>query len=194
MARSDLAEQRADFDPVLSMALADSWWDLGKKLAPFTAGSATTEQQTAFLRGWAAEVRDDEDPDVVAAVTPDRLQLFVATVLTLLERKFEGGDIAEDVRALIADARFDVCDDGRRLRMTETPEAFWAWEYVYLFTEMHSTSKSDWTTAVGRCSECNVFFVKTRTDQRFHGDACRKRAANVRFYRNSKAKRKRRRK
>jgi len=188
MEPNDMDERRQDFDPWLATAVADSWWDLGRKLAPFTAGSDPAEQQVAFLRDWAASIHKDEDADVIAAVTPERLRQFVTTVLHLLERKFEGDNVAEDVRRLIADARYDVSDDGRRICFTETPEAFWAREYLYVFTEMHSTNRSDWTTAVGRCGECNAFFVKTRSDQRFHSDLCRKRAANLRFYRNSRAK------
>lgn len=195
MVQSDMtnASPRPDFDPVLSMAVAGSWWDLGRRLAPFAGEAASPEQQTAALRDWAAAIlKDEDDQDVIDAVTEDGLRTFVATVLPVLERKFDGREIAAEVQRLISAASYYVSDEGHRLNMKETSEAFWAWEYLYLFNDMHWTHKSDWITAVSRCAECNVFFIKTRIDQRFHSDACRKKAANLRFYRSDRAKAKRR--
>ena len=193
MIETDMIERKEEFDPFLSLVLADTWWDLGRRLAPFIGDSGSQEQKTASLRDWVSEAKVDQDTDVIEALATDQLLRFVTTALALLERKYEGADIAADVRELVADARYDISDDGRMLTFIETPEAFWAWEYLYLFKEMHSTNEPDWTTAVGRCEGCTVFFVKTRIDQRFHNDACRKKAANLRFYRSGKAKAKRRR-
>ena len=89
MTQSDAteADPRPDFDPVLSMAVAGSWWDLGRRLAPFTGDAASAEQQTASLRDWAAAIlKDEDDQDIIDAVTEDGLRTFVGTVLPLLER------------------------------------------------------------------------------------------------------------
>jgi hypothetical protein len=170
-----------EFDATLWMALADSWWDLGKKMAPFVGDTLTAGQREGQLRAWVKAVHDDADDEVKAAVTPHALAAFVRTALNLLERKYSGELIAEDVQRLIEHARYRISDDGRLLRFGETPEAFWAWEYVYLFEDL-KYDEPGWTAAVARCETCKAFFVKARKDQRFHSDACRKRAANQRFY------------
>jgi hypothetical protein len=196
MLQNDTTTERAEFDPVLSMAIADTWWELGKRLSPFVGDAVSSAQKAAALEDWVAEIlkarsTDEErevDRDIVSALTPERLGTFVETALALLERKYNNESIARDVHTLIKEASCDVVDaPNRRLEMPETPDAFWAWEYLSLFTEMRSSNKSDWTIAVGNCEKCKQFFVKTRSDQRFHNDTCRKEAANVRFREKAKS-------
>ena len=181
-----------DFDATLWLAVADSWWDLGKKTAPLIGDTLTAEQREGHLRAWVNAVHEDADDDdeLKAAMTPEALDGFVRTGLDLLERKYNGGQIADDVQRLIDHARYRISDDGNLLRFGETPAAFWAWEYIYLFEDLKYDDPG-WTTAVGRCEMCKAFFIKARKDQRFHSDACRKRAANQRFYK-TRGKNKRR--
>jgi hypothetical protein len=170
-----------EFNATLWMALADSWWDLGKKTAPLIGPDLSNEKRQAHLHDWAENVREDADDEVKAAVTPERLETFVITALDLLKRKYHGEAISEEVQRLIEHARYKITDDGNRLKFGETPEAFWSWEYVYLFEDL-KFEEAGWLTAVGMCESCSAFFIKSRKDQRFHNDACRKQAANKRFY------------
>lgn len=177
------SEERPEFDATLWMAVADSWWDLGKKTAPLVGETLTAEQREGHLRAWVKTVHEsaDGDDDVLAAVTPDTLDTFIRTALALLERKFEGEKIANDVQSLVEPARYRVRDDGNLLRFDESADAFWAWEYLYLFEDL-KYDEAGWMTAVGRCERCKSFFIKSRKDQRFHSDECRKHVANQRFY------------
>lgn len=187
-------EEPAEFDPTLWMALADSWWELGRKLSPFAGDALTAEQKAALVAAWVAGVRsgaEDDDEDLKAAVTPEALTTFIDNALRLLERKYKGEPIAAELQTLVDGARYRISDDGTRLSFHETPEAFWAWEYVYLFEDLKYDDPG-WETAVGYCDGCRAFFVKSRKDQRFHADACRKKAANKRFYK-TRGKSKRRR-
>lgn len=175
--------ERPEFDATLWMAIADSWWDLGKKTAPLIGDTLGPEQRDGHLRAWTQAVHEntEQDTDVVAAVTPEALDSFVRTALTLLERKYDGERIASDVQGLVDAAQYRISDDGNLLRFKESAEAFWAWEYLYLFEDL-KYEEAGWITAVGRCERCKSFFIKSRKDQRFHSDACRKHVANQRFY------------
>lgn len=175
--------ERPEFDATLWMAIADSWWDLGKRTAPLIGDTLEPEQREGCLRAWVTAVHEsaEDDEDVIAAVTPASLETFVKTALALLERKYDGGVIAPEVQRLIEPARYQISDDGKLLRFDESPEAFWAWEYVYLFEDL-KYEEAGWLTAVARCERCKAFFIKSRKDQRFHSDACRKHVANQRFY------------
>lgn len=174
-----------EFDATLWMAIADSWWDLGRRSAPLIGDTLLAEQRDGYLSAWAKAVHEgaEGDEDVIAAVTPAALDTFVRTALGLLERKYGGGAIAEELQRLVEPAKYRISDDGKLLRFDESPEAFWAWEYVFLFQDL-KYEEAGWLTAVGRCERCDAFFIKSRKDQRFHSDACRKHVANKRFYKN----------
>jgi len=186
MEQNDTDREAPEFNASLPMHLVDTWWQLGRRLSPFV-GSGTSElRRDVFIEEWLASAREGSESDALSALTAEKLREFIATALSVLEDKFEGRDVADRVALLIAAATFDVADEGRLLRLTEKPDAFWSWEYLYLFTELHAENKPSWLTAVGRCQHCTLFFVKSRSDQRFHDDSCRKMSANKRFYNRSK--------
>lgn len=192
MSNSYTDSEPEEFDATLWMALADTWWDLGRRLAPFVGDTLPEEEKEGKLRSWVTEIHAGTDDDeVIAAVTTDALRTFVRNALELLEQKYRGQTIAARVQSLITDARYDVADDGRRLKFGENSAAFWAWECVFLFQEL-TYDDPGWETAVGFCDGCSAFFLKTRKDQRYHADVCRKKAANKRFYK-TRGKLKRRR-
>jgi hypothetical protein len=172
-----------EFDPWLGMVVADSWWKLGKKFARIltTEGDARTKN----LDEWVAEVcqalTKDSMEEAVPAVTRETLMDFVNTTMTLLERKYEGGAIAKDVLRLTKNGnRIHVYDVGQYVDIQEEPDTFWAIEYKFLFQDLDKFHAPGWINAVGRCAdpECNTFFIKARSDQRHHTNACRTRSAN----------------
>jgi hypothetical protein len=176
------------FDAGLGLVLGDTWWQLGKNVARVLA--AEGEEQNRRLEEWAAKVRSDlaeagmNEP--IGGVTPRAIMTFVETVMGLLEQKFDGKPIAQKVHHLTKTANdFNVYDVGQYLDIQEPDHVFWAVEYDFLFSKMDkSISGGGWLNAVGRCGDddCRQFFIKARSDQRHHSDACRTRSANRKAY------------
>jgi hypothetical protein len=111
---------------------------------------------------------------------------FIETVLDVLEQKFNGKPIAPKVRRLTkAENDFNVYDEDQYLDIQEPAHVFWAVEYDFLFSKMDkSIGGGGWLNAVARCADddCQKFFLKARSDQRHHSDACRTRSANRKAY------------
>jgi hypothetical protein len=123
--------------------------------------------------------------EAVPAITPETVMDFVTTTMSLLERKYEGGTIARDILRLTKHCnKFNVYDAGQYIDIQEQPHVFWSVEYKFLFQELDKFHSPGWLTAVGRCAdpECNTFFVKARSDQRHHTNACRTRSSNRQAY------------
>jgi len=176
-----------EFDPWLGLVVADSWWKLGKKFARIL--TTDSDLRARNVDEWVAEVRQkltkDSMEEAVPAVTPESIVNFVETTMLLLERKYEGGNIAKDVVRLTKNcSRIHVYDVGQYIDIQEEPDTFWAIEYKFLFQDLDKFHAPGWLTAVGRCAdpECDTFFIKTRSDQRHHTAACRTRSANRQAY------------
>jgi hypothetical protein len=133
------------------------------------------------------QLREEGMNEPIGGVTATAIMDFVMTVLGVLERKYDRKDITRHVRRLTKSAnKFNVYDDGQYLDFQEPPDVFWAVEYDFLFSRLDkSLSSGGWLNAVGRCADpdCNVFFIRSRSDQRHHTSACRTRSANRRAYR-----------
>ena len=70
-----------EFDATLWMALADSWWELGKRTAPLIGERVTKEEREGHIRSWVRLIQENVDEGVKAAVTPEALNEFVRTCL-----------------------------------------------------------------------------------------------------------------
>lgn len=183
-----------DFDPYLGMATADSWWLLGRRLAPFHRDEPEDRKMMAAER-WIGDLlkeRDECYDDEIAALTPERLRHFAEDVYVLLERKFHGEAIgAEVIERLRASADFDPREKGQYLDLFEPVNVWWANEYRALFLDLvEPKSGPSWLYAVDLCANerCRRFFVKQRSDHRFHAESCRSRAANQRSYQKRKTR------
>ena len=73
-------------------------------------------------------------------------------------------------------------DQKQYLVWRETRDAFWAFEYYFLFARLARDSL--WWKAVGYCEnpKCQKFFIRQRADNRFDSDKCRQNVANRKFY------------
>jgi hypothetical protein len=181
-------DSESDFDPHLGLILGDTWWKLGKNFAAvLTVDGESRNQQ---LEDWAAAVRaelaEDGMNEPIGGVTGIAIEQFVGTVMDLLEKKFDGKDIACDVQRLTEKANdFRVTDAGRYLDIQEPADVFWAVEYDFLFSRLDkSLGGGGWLSAVARCADadCGAFFIKSRSDQRHHTPGCRTRSANRQAY------------
>jgi hypothetical protein len=182
-----------EFDPGLGLGVADTWWALGRRLAAFQAAS-TPQEENAYAERWIAEILEDENErfeDQRAALKPDRLREFARTVPELLERKFRGRSIAADAAGLMrACSQYDVREEAQFLDLYEPIDVWWANEYRLLFADLVDRSPyPTWLSAVGTCAreECGQFFIKQRSDQRYHSESCRARVANQRAYKKRKS-------
>jgi hypothetical protein len=185
------SDEAEEFDGYLGLVLADTWSQLGKNVARVFAVDGEAREQR--LEEWTNKARADlaeagmNEP--IGGVTAPAILSFVETVLDLLEQKFDGKPIAHKVRRLTRNANaFNVYDDGQYLDMQEPAEVFWSVEYDFLFSKMDkSIGGGGWINAVTRCADpdCGKFFIKSRSDQRHHSDACRTRAANRKAYERS---------
>jgi hypothetical protein len=183
-----LVGEREDFDPRLGLFTGETWWELGKNFAP--AMKVDVAVRRAYLVDWSERLRKqlhaDGFPDSEGAVTPEALGDFVDTVLRVLEKKFDGEAIEQDVRHLVRHAKDAIFrDEDRYLRLDEPGDVFWAIEYEWLFTDLQRPRDGrGWLNAVARCEaeDCRRFFIKQRPDNRFHTDSCRTRTANRRAY------------
>lgn len=177
------------FDPYLGLAVAPSWWVLGRWTNRLRSAKDKPERM-AVLQAWAREVwegSDDCDPVRKArAVTSAALERFAGTVLSLLKAKYDGKPIADKVRRLIKTNEHAIRDDGRYLIIDEDAATFWSVEYALLFDELDSEAfePPGWLNAVGICENerCGRFFVKQRIDNRFDSDKCRTNSANRAAY------------
>ena len=177
-----------EFDSYLGMALGETWWQLGRNFAKVLGTSGESQQN--HLEAWAAKIRqklaEDDLSEPLAGVTPEAILAFVKTTMAILENKYQGRDVAREVKRLtkkIGD--YNLYDAGQYLNYQEPVDVFWAVEYDFLFRNLDVSYKGGgWLNAVSRCedSDCRAFFIKSRTDQRHHSDACRTRSANRRAY------------
>jgi hypothetical protein len=178
------ADDPIGYDPYLGLAVADSWWALGRWVNRLRA-SQTTGERSKIAREWADEVNLDDDPAIDYAVSPKELIAFADTIIDLLERKFNGEGIASEVNSLVApigQVRYE--DDETFLTRRENSAAFWALEYYFLFDDMERRDNSVWSRAVGYCDNepCRKFFIRQRIDNRFDSEKCRTNAANRKYY------------
>lgn len=187
-------ERDEEFDPWLGCLAGETWWELGRNLAPTMTDEPA--ERAKHIAEWAKEMRElllADDMKVEAkAVTSSALTEFVDTLMSVLERKYEGKPIAGDVRRLMRrSGDYQIADDGQYIVVEEHGEVFWANEFRYLFEDLQRYTGRGWLNAVGRCEGdgCGRFFVKTRIDQRFHADTCRTRTANRKAYRRKQATR-----
>lgn len=177
-----------EFDPWLGLALGDTWWKIGKNFATILNVDGEKRQQN--LEKWAVDVRkelaEDDMREAIEGVTPEAILQFISTVMKLLENKFDSKDIRADVSRLMqSSSKYNIYDTGQYLDFQEPPDTFWAAEYRFLLLDLDGARKGGgWLNAVARCAdpECNVFFIKSRTDQRHHTPACRTRSANRQAY------------
>lgn len=166
------------FDAYIGSAAATSWWELGKWLS--------RRDDPRSLALWRTRMIDDVGPGTVEAkaINPDRLREFAEDVYSLLERKYRGESIGRNIQDRVrAAASYVIHDEGDYLAWHEPDKVFWANEYRLLFMELREDTEGDpeqhgWREAVGRCAECNEFFVKARRDQLFHSTKCRTKAGN----------------
>lgn len=189
-----MKDDEVDFDPYLGLGIAESWWLLGRYLSAFHPAESDDVMRATAER-WIADLFDDDEPwheDARAALKADRLVEFAKNAYRLLERKFRGEPIGPEALALVKPAvDYQAREDGQFLDLFEPVDVWWANEYRMLFLDLvePKTHKS-WLHAVGTCAneKCSRFFVKQRSDQRFHSEACRARAANQRAYEKRRAK------
>lgn len=159
------------------MLLAGTWTELGELMA--------LGNDDAGLKRWAEKVAAEaSDPDFIRqCLTLAKMKAFVSTTYVMLQRKFEGDGIADEVKKLIAvsgDPTPNPIDRGHyylELGETETIDAWWATEYSLLFGELappvEADRSDDWMRFAGKCHKCGKFFVKQRSDQRFDSKTCR---------------------
>jgi hypothetical protein len=187
--------ENEEFDPTLGLLLGETWWQFGKNVARVRTMAGDERQR--WLEEWAADVRvnlaEGGMTEPLGGITPAALLAFVEAVMDALEQKFDGKPIAKIVRRLTKKANdFNVRDDGQYLDIQEPPEVFWAVEFDFLFSKMDKAIRGGgWLNAVARCADddCRTFFIKSRSDQRHHSDACRTRSANRKAYERSVTRR-----
>jgi hypothetical protein len=194
LAKSKVLEEKdeGEFDSSLGLVTGATWWELAKNISPLLACSP--EDRKKKIESWVNRIHRkmvEDDMEVsLPCVTPAALEKFVTTLLATLEKKYEGKSIAADVRRLTRKQKLAITDDGQYIRYDELEDTFWSLEYHYLFLDMQrERSGKGWLNAVDRCGCCGVFFIKQRSDQRFHSDACRTRAANRKAYQERRGQR-----
>ena len=183
-----VSETEDEFDPWIGLVLGDTWWRFGKNVARVT--DADPHKSESALHAWIKEIRaqleKDHMTEALEGVSEDTVMLFVTTVMSILERKFDGKNIAKDVLRLTKrSSDFNIYDRGRFLDFQEPSAAFWAVEYDFLFSRLdREVGGGGWLNAVARCSnsDCGIFFIKSRIDQRHHTATCRTREANRSSY------------
>jgi hypothetical protein len=177
------SDEPVGYNPYLGLAVADTWWDLGRWVNRLRAAE-TSAERAKIAREWADEVNADDDPRDYS-VNPGELISFAHIIVDLLEQIFNGKPIAAEVNRLIAPVRqLRYEDDGRFLTRRENRAVFWAVEYSYLFDDLERRDNSVWSKAVGYCDNdaCRKFFIRQRVDNRYDRDKCRTNAANRKYY------------
>jgi len=176
-----------DFDAYIGLAAASTWWELGKRLTPLLDLEGKAKER--HLIEWSDKIKNnllDEKMTIEAQiVTPDAVGQFAENVLKLLRKKYHKEPIARDVLSLIKNRKLLIndMDSTSYLQFEEPDESFWAFEYLLLFEELQPPKDGiGWLNAVAICESCSVFFIKQRSDQRYHSDACRMRLANRKSY------------
>jgi hypothetical protein len=183
-------DESSDFDPTVGLAVAETWWALGRWLQAFHRDEPAERRRDAAHEWIAHLFKDGKDEwvdDAAAALTPDRLQVFAEDIYALLERKYRGGSIGDDVlERMRHSAGFRVDESGQFVHMRESAEVWWANEYREVFLALDEREKSpSWTFAAAYCANenCKRFFIKRRPNQRYHSESCQARSANKRSYR-----------
>lgn len=191
---TDNEDDEHGFDSSLGSAIADSWWALGKLLAPFhrdERDESKAEAAIAYICQFFEDGTAQWTEDTVNALTPERLRAFAEDLNDLLERKYHGGPIAAEVLSRVRHSSNYTADEAKQfLRLRESPDVWWANEYRVIFNDLaERTEGHAWLEAVTVCANdrCRRFFVKRRPDQRFHSEACRARVANQRSYRKKRS-------
>ena len=178
------ADEPVGYDPYLGLAVADSWWILGRWVNRLRAAE-TGAEKVQIAREWADEVNADDDPGIDYTVKPKELIAFTDTIIDLLERKFSRKPIASDVTRLVTPmGEVGFADDDQFLRRHENSRVFWALEYYFIFDDLDRRENSVWSRAVGYCDNegCQKFFIRQRIDNRFCSDKCRTNVANRKYY------------
>jgi hypothetical protein len=181
-----MAKKRERFDPRIGAYAAENWWQLGRgiQLAQEQpdALAAVCEDVTRRLR------EDDYSPEEIQRLdlTAKRLGEFYRTTYELLEAKFKGRPIRWRFTELVQDHPPTYKDDGQYFNLSEDRNSFWAFEFEAVLSELGKPAKSKgWLAAVATCT-CGKFFVKSRSNQQHHSEACRLRSANRASYRRRK--------
>ncbi|HEV2738714.1 MAG TPA: hypothetical protein VGU66_09060 [Candidatus Elarobacter sp.] len=185
-------DETDEFDPELNLALAPSWWQLGKRFAAVL--NSEDGERNQVLEEWTAATRrqleEDGMNEPIGGITPETVMDFVTTVMDVLERKFDGKSIAKEVVSRTRKAnKINVYDDGQYLNIQEPSDTFWAVEYDFVFSRLdRSMASGGWLNAVARCADldCKQFFVKARKDQRYHTSECSMRARQREAYNKKK--------
>ena len=175
------------FDSSLGMYVAETWWELGKLLA--------RRNDRKALDAWAEQVRKKLTDREAPAVSGASLQAFATTAFALLKAKHQGQKIASDFLKLVRkSAHFEVEEDGQYLEPIELPDTFWANEYRFLLIDLCKPKSGGvgWLTAASTCPSCKEFFIKGRSDQKFHDDRCKAKFHNKNAYDQEKAARQKR--
>ena len=180
----DTPAGRLPYRPFIGLAVAPTWGDLARWINRVLA-AATDAERVAIANEWSDEINRFNDPEFDYSVAPLELIAFTETAVNLFERKLHGEPIADKANELIAPMRELVIEDrGKRLIGRQNGNAFWAFEYYFLFTQL-MLRNSAWWNAVGYCENetCRKFFIRHRADNRFDSDKCRQNAANRKHYR-----------
>lgn len=184
-------DESPEFDPAVDMAVADTWWALGRRIHAFHPDEPADRRRAAAVEWIEHLLRDGKEEDwyddALAALTPEQLQAFAEDLHALLERKYRGEPIGNEVlKRVLPSANFTVDESDQFLELRESIHVWWANEYRQIFLEMERDERApNWTFAAGYCANegCKRFFIKRRPNQRYHSEACQARAANQRSYR-----------
>ncbi len=184
-------EEAPDFEPTIGLAIADTWWALGRRLHAFHPDEPADHRRAAAVEWIEYLFKDGEKEDwyddALVALTPAQLQTFAEDLHALLERKFRGEPIGKDVLERIRpSAGFTIDESEQFIELRESVDVWWANEYREVFLEMEKREKSpSWTFAGAYCANerCKRFFIKRRPNQQYHSEACQARSANQRSYR-----------
>jgi hypothetical protein len=185
------ADEPPEFDPSIDMVIAETWWALGKRINAFHPDEPADHRSAAALE-WIAHLFKDSNSedwydDARAALTPEQLRTFAEDLHGLLERKYRGESIGNEVLERVRpSSNFTFDESDQFLELRESVEVWWANEYRQIFFEMERYErKPNWTVAAANCANeaCGRFFIKRRPNQRYHSEACQARAANQRSYR-----------
>lgn len=184
------APEQARFHPDLGLAIADTWWDLGRLLSK--------RDNDAALEAQLIRIRKDA-PEFASSLNLRPLKRFLATAYELLRKKFNREPIAESAASLgRTGPPCEYFDDGQYLDWKEPDSVFWANEYDVLFRDLAPplSGEPSWLSAAAICADnrCKQgFFIRSRSNQDYCSYNCRMRAYGRDAYRKLHRKRRRKR-
>lgn len=177
----------SQFDAGLGLNMAETWWELGKLLAD--------REDVRALAKVVSRVRDDLPTWQCNVMTLPRLQDFLTKANRLLKEHYQGKDISREAESLMNPANYRISAKrvGNDLQITEPVDLFWAQEYETLLLGLEPDRGDSIPVAhvMGTCEDpkCNEFFVRSRSDQRYHSEKCRMRVASRKAYRQASRER-----